>query len=112
MVAVGLLLLGLLAAWVPLVQLLGQQGRLLPRLEALEEQLSLGSHGHAEDQPEGLPVRSQIPSFRLLDVTGQHRTWRLARLAIPLAIRSLSPDRSGCNGLDDRPDMTCGDAPR
>jgi hypothetical protein len=70
-IAVGLLLLGLLAAWVLLVQLLGQQGRLLLRLEALEEQLSLGSHGHAEDQPEGLPVRSQIPSFRLLDLAGQ-----------------------------------------
>jgi peroxiredoxin len=67
---VGLLLLGLLAAWVLLVQLLGQQGRLLLRLEQLEEQLSLQGHDHAEDEPQGLAVGAPVPAFRLPDLTG------------------------------------------
>jgi hypothetical protein len=45
-----------------LVQLLGQQGRLLPRLEALEEQLSLGSHGHAETNLRGSRSARSLPS--------------------------------------------------
>jgi peroxiredoxin len=70
-IAVELLLLGLLAAWVLLVQLLGQQGRLLLRLEQLEDQLSLEGHSRDEDEAQGLPVGAPLPSFRLPDLAGQ-----------------------------------------
>jgi peroxiredoxin len=70
---VGLLLLGLLAAWVLLVQLLGQQGRLLLRLEQLEDQLSLQGHDHDQDvdEPQGLAVGATVPTFRLPDLAGR-----------------------------------------
>jgi peroxiredoxin len=70
-IAVGLLLLGLLAAWALLVQLLGQQGRLLLRLQALEEQLTLEGHRHDEDEPQGLAVGAPVPGFRLPDLAGR-----------------------------------------
>jgi hypothetical protein len=38
--------------------------------------------------------------------------WNLARLAISLAIRSLSLRRPGCRQADGRLNSTCGDAPR
>jgi peroxiredoxin len=70
-VAVGLLLLGLGAAWVLLIQVLGQQGRLLLRLQALEDQLSLEGHRHDEDEPQGLAVGAPVPGFRLPDLAGR-----------------------------------------
>jgi peroxiredoxin len=68
---VALLLLGLLAAWVLVLQLLRQQGRLLLRLETLEEQLSFDSYAEGDHEPQGLPVGASVPSFRLPDVAGQ-----------------------------------------
>src|SRR5215210_7332875 len=73
---VGLVLLGLVVAqWWFLVHLLRQHGRLLVRVEALEERIASGGaalsrepsqNGAQEAQPpEGLPVGSQAPGFSL-----------------------------------------------
>jgi peroxiredoxin len=70
-VAVALLGLGLLAAWVLILQVLGQQGRLLLRLESLEEQLAFDGHPEVTAEPQGLPVGAAVPAFRLPDVSGQ-----------------------------------------
>jgi peroxiredoxin len=74
-------LLGLLVVgqWIVLYQVLRQQGRLLLRLDEVEQGLSpigqaafvptAAANGHV--QPRGLPVGTSVPPFRLPDLTGK-----------------------------------------
>ncbi len=79
-VVLGLLLAAQLGAWIVLVQVVQQQGRILLRLDALAEQ-----HAVVHDRapvpiaPEavrapGIPVGSGIGDFDLSDLTGLHVT--------------------------------------
>ena len=59
---------------VVLVQLLRQHGRILLRLENLEESIELAGYGPnagLSEEPEGLPVGSALPSVRLARADGQ-----------------------------------------
>src|SRR5919198_436945 len=69
--AVALLGLGLLAAWVRILPVLGQQGRLLLRLDSREDQCALDGPPEASGEPQGPPVGAAVPAFRLPDVSGQ-----------------------------------------
>jgi len=83
-----------------LMQIVQQQGRILLRLEALEQQLGVGlpANGHAET-PAGLSPGSDSPSFALNDLTG--RTVELATLLdSPMALLLFShPDCHPCQEL-------------
>jgi peroxiredoxin/uncharacterized membrane protein YphA (DoxX/SURF4 family) len=77
----GFLVLALLAGqWWFLVHLLGQNGRLLVRLEALEESIGAGGivapsqNGTPVHQTEGLPVGSAAPDFSLSGLHGETLT--------------------------------------
>src|SRR3954452_24279215 len=78
----GVLVLALLVGqWTFLAHLLRQNGRLLVRLEAVEETLAEGGsvlapseNGTPVDQPEGLPVGSEAPDFRLSGLHGETLT--------------------------------------
>jgi peroxiredoxin len=69
-----LVLLGLssLAAWVLLFQLLRQHGAVLLRFDRLDERLAAAGHDGfpADAGPEGVPVGSPLPAFRLPDLHG------------------------------------------
>ncbi|HEY7154873.1 MAG TPA: redoxin domain-containing protein [Gemmataceae bacterium] len=52
-------------------QLLRQNGRILLRLEALEEQMSRLGSGNAAQAPGGLDVGSAAPDFELPDLSGE-----------------------------------------
>jgi peroxiredoxin len=71
-VLVALLGLGTFAAWALLFVLLRQHGALLLRFERLEESLvASGLTGfESESGPDGLPVGTQFPPFRIADVRG------------------------------------------
>jgi peroxiredoxin len=72
---VGVLAAALGAAWLLLVQLLKQNGRLLLRLDDLESVVA----GAAEELPEALPAGTSFPEFRLPDLDGRERgldEWR------------------------------------
>jgi methylamine dehydrogenase accessory protein MauD len=77
--AIGLVALGLIGATVLLlVQVLRQQGRLLLRLDRLEQGLAASgvlvlSDRH-EAAPTSLPVGTPAPTFRLPDIDGRERT--------------------------------------
>jgi thiol-disulfide isomerase/thioredoxin len=84
-----------------LMQIVQQQGRILLRLEALEQHLGVGvsANGQAET-PAGLPPGSDAPAFALNDLTG--RTVELARLLddSPMALLLFShPDCHPCQDL-------------
>jgi thiol-disulfide isomerase/thioredoxin len=75
-------LLGLLVVgqWIVLYQVLRQQGRLLLRLEEVEQGLSPADQGAfvptaaangQHSQPRGLAVGTSVPPFRLPDLTGK-----------------------------------------
>lgn len=75
-IVVGVLLLAVVAAWGLLVQFAAQQGRILMRLERLEEQLAPAEEagacgGTADQMPEALPVGAPFPPFRLPDLQGR-----------------------------------------
>jgi peroxiredoxin len=71
--AILLLVLTLFSIWVLFSQLLRQQGRLLLRLEAVEQTLAVdgAASASAGAQREGLAVGAPVPSFRLPDLTGK-----------------------------------------
>ena len=71
-VLLALVVLGAVAAWVLLFALLRQHGRVVVRLERLEERLAgAGLEGlEVGGEPTGVPVGSPLPSFRLPDVNG------------------------------------------
>src|SRR5437660_8942329 len=66
-VLLGLILVSL---WLVLYQLMKQQGRMLLRLDHLDGRGAHAGHG-AQAQPTGLPVGTQIASFRLPDLAGK-----------------------------------------
>ena len=87
-----------------LLQLLAQNGRLLLRLESLEQRLAQAlpaarAPGEAAE-PMGLPVGSRAPDFRLPDLSGE--TVTLAALldrGKPLLLAYLDPGCGPCNAL-------------
>src|SRR5215212_1716195 len=108
---VGLVLLGLVGAqgWF-LVHLLRQHGRLLVRVEALEERIASGGaalspepfqNGAQEAQPpEGLPVGSQAPGFSLSGLHGETLTLESLRFSDkPVMLLFTDPDCGPCSAL-------------
>ena len=81
----GVLVLALLAGqWWFLAHLLRQNGRLLVRLEAVEESVAAGGlapsqNGTALHQAEGLPVGSEAPEFGLSGLHGETLTLEALR---------------------------------
>jgi peroxiredoxin len=80
MVAIGLLLLLLLSLWTVFYQFLKQQGRLLLRLDHIEQHLGIGGQAviargvqlnRGQAEPVGLKVGTPIEPFSLPDLTGQ-----------------------------------------
>ena len=105
----GLLVLGLLAliGWF-LVHLLRQNGRLLVRLEALEERLGSGEGGafaqdEAQEAPEqapGLPVGTEAPSFSLQGLYGETLTLEALRASgKPVMLLFTDPNCGPCTAM-------------
>ena len=95
----GLVVLGLLVGtWWFLLHLLRQNGRLLARLEALEERL--GIEGAAAQVSEGLPVGSQAPAFELSGLYGETLTLEALRApGRPVMLLFTDPGCGPCNAL-------------
>ncbi|MDQ3858298.1 MAG: peroxiredoxin family protein [Actinomycetota bacterium] len=75
-VIIGFLGVALLAAWGMILQLVGQQGRILLRLEQLEQSAATGSSrpGSTDGAPRGpggIPLATAFPAFRLPDLNGE-----------------------------------------
>jgi len=97
---VGVILLALLAAlvWI-LFQVLGQQGRLQLRLEAVEAQLAAGGVASTRALP-GLPVGTSAPAFRLADLKGEEITLDELRTdSKPVLLIFADPDCGPCQAL-------------
>ncbi len=101
----GLLLLGLLAVvgWF-LAHLLRQNGRLLVRIEALEERLASGEGAEpAQDeahQAPGLPVGSEAPTFGLRGLYGETLTLEALRApGRPVMLLFTDPNCGPCTGM-------------
>jgi methylamine dehydrogenase accessory protein MauD len=106
----GLLVLGLLAAvaWF-LVHLLRQNGRLLVRLEALEQSIASGEGpAPAQEQPAengaqqapGLPVGTQAPTFSLQGLYSETLTLEALRApGKPVMLLFTDPNCGPCNAL-------------
>jgi methylamine dehydrogenase accessory protein MauD len=103
----GVVVLGLLAAqWWLLLNMMGQNGRLLVRLKAVEEALASGGlvlsspNGTAAGAEEGLPLGSPAPEFELPDLSG--RTLSLGSLRSPgkpILLLFTDPECGPCNAL-------------
>jgi peroxiredoxin len=78
-----------------LVQLLGQNGRLLLRVEALEVRLAAGHRQSAPLALQELPRGSAAPEFALPDLQGRERTLR-DFLGQPLLVIFFSPRCGYC----------------
>ena len=101
-VTFGLAGTGLLIATVLLlVQILGQQGRLLLRLDELERRLPAGGgHGLAGAAAEGLPIEAPAPDFQLRDLDGEERTLdSLLTAGRPLLLLFTDPACGPCSVL-------------
>jgi peroxiredoxin/uncharacterized membrane protein YphA (DoxX/SURF4 family) len=104
----GLLALGLLVleAWF-LVHLLRQNGRLLVRLEALEQKVAPGEAAspEAEEAPQaqpeaGLPVGIEAPAFSLQGLYGETLTLEALRArGKPIVLLFTDPNCGPCNAL-------------
>jgi methylamine dehydrogenase accessory protein MauD len=106
----GLLVVGLLAAggWF-LVHLLRQNGRLLVRLEALEQRIATGEGdalAHVEpvengaQQAPGLPVGAAAPTFKLQGLYGEALTLEALRArGKPIMLLFTDPNCGPCNAL-------------
>ena len=101
----GVLVLALLAGqWWFLVHLLGQNGRLLVRVEALEAQLGTSDEAPSQNgtaQPmEGLPVGSEAPEFSLSGLHGETITLDALRSSgKPLMMLFTDPNCGPCNAM-------------
>jgi thiol-disulfide isomerase/thioredoxin len=101
----GALVLGLLAAqWWFLLHLLRQNGRLLVRLETLEDNLAAGgtpSQNGGPTQPaEGLPVGVEAPAFALEGLYGETLTLDSLRASgKPVMLLFTDPNCGPCNAL-------------
>jgi peroxiredoxin len=93
---IGAIVFGLLVieGWL-LVQLLGQNGRLLLRVEALEARLPAGLGQSAPLTLQGLPRGSAAPEFALPDLQGRERKLR-DFLGQPLLVIFFSPRCGYC----------------
>ena len=101
----GLFVLGLLAAegWF-LVHLLRQNGRLLVRLEALEERLASGEGAaparNGDQEAEGIPLGAEAPNFRLQGLYGETLTLEALRISgKPIMLLFTDPNCGPCNAL-------------
>jgi thiol-disulfide isomerase/thioredoxin/uncharacterized membrane protein YphA (DoxX/SURF4 family) len=102
---VGLVLL--IGIIVLLVQVIGQQGRLLLRLDELEQQIAAGSgialtspDLPADAVPGGLPVGVAAPGFQLPDLTGQVLSLQAILAAEkPALLVFVDPDCGPCTTL-------------
>ena len=103
----GVLVLILLAGqWWFLVHLLRQNGRLLVRLETLEESVAAGGsiapsqNGTPIDQGEGLPVGSTAPEFSLSGLHGETLTLEALRSSgKPVMLLFTDPGCGPCNAM-------------
>ncbi len=105
----GMVLLGLLAAqWWFLAHLLRQNGRLLVRIEALEEAIAAGAGGGATaglsqngTQPApGLPVGSTAPTFSLSGLYGETLTLEALRATgKPVMLLFTDPNCGPCTAM-------------
>ena len=103
----GVLVLALLAGqWWFLVHLLRQNGRLLVRLEALEESVAAGGsvapseNGTALHQAEGRPVGSAAPDFSLSGLHGETLTLDALRApGKPVLMLFTDPGCGPCNAM-------------
>jgi peroxiredoxin len=103
----GLVVLGILAVqWLVLVNLFRQNGRLLVRLDAVEERLDLSVPAAipSEDQPEeqrrGLPPGSPAPTFSLPGLYGETHTLDSLRTPDkPVVLLFTDPDCGPCTAL-------------
>jgi len=78
-------------------QLLRQNGRILLRLDALEQRLEeLGFGG--DDEPKGLPVGSEAPAFELADLAGERKSLGQYR-GQPLLLLFFNPACGFCREL-------------
>jgi methylamine dehydrogenase accessory protein MauD len=95
----GLVVLGLLIrTWWFLLELVQQNGRLLKRLETIEERL--GIDGAAPLGLEGLPVGTQAPDFELSGLYGETLTLESLRAAgKPVMLLFTDPGCGPCNAL-------------
>jgi peroxiredoxin len=96
------MIIALVSAWIAVLvlcwlgwQLLRQNGRLLLRIEALEQRLDELS---GPPEPEGLPVGTVAPEFDLPDLTGERRTLAGFR-SQPLLLIFFNPDCGYCRDL-------------
>jgi methylamine dehydrogenase accessory protein MauD len=102
---VGLVVLGLVAAqWWFLVHLLRQNGRLLVRLEALEERFAAGDGAapsqNGSKQAAGLPVGADAPAFNLSGLYGETLTLEALRASDkPVMLLFTDPGCGPCNTL-------------
>ena len=106
----GLLVLALLAAggWI-LIHLLRQNGRLLVRLEALEQRIAAGEGAALADaepaengapQAAGLPVGTVAPTFKLRGLYGETLTLEALRARGKLVMLLFTDPNCGpCNAL-------------
>jgi len=78
MITTLLLLLILISVWVGFYQLVKQQGRILLRLDALEQGSKPAGHDHLapkeDGEVEGLPSGTAFPEFEFPDLSGKTRT--------------------------------------
>jgi methylamine dehydrogenase accessory protein MauD len=102
----GLLVLALLGGqWWFLVHLLGQNGRLLVRVEALEANVASGAgvpspNGVDHQTEEGLPVGSQAPAFSLSGLFGETLTLDALRAPDkPVMLLFTDPHCGPCSEL-------------
>src|SRR5262245_29716153 len=98
------MILGLALAWAAILvgcwlgwQLLRQNGRILLQLDELEKRLDKLEFG-VDDQPMGLPVGSEAPSFELPDLAGGTRTLAQHR-GQSLLLIFFNPACGYCRGL-------------
>ena len=70
-----LLLLILISIWIGFYALAKQQGRILLRLDQIEESAKVAGTGPEnpgdQTEPDGLPLRTHFPAFKFPDLTGR-----------------------------------------
>ena len=101
----GLAALGLIAAqWLFLLKLLGQNGRILMRLEAMQQGRGAGATPSPDEVPTqpsvGLPVGDAAPDFELRGLRGEALTLASLRAAEkPVMLLFTDPDCGPCTAM-------------